>query len=1075
MATRSRKLTGPAGAILDYFNELRLAGLEGYYGAPSAGKKGAAEDVAFAEVWGKGAERLGVEVLTRAQFHELAEGKWDGKQLTGSGYRKVIDKKTGEERIERVRTTMIDIVFAAPKSVMELLIATDDEKLRADIIAAFKASIKVGFEGMEEHAAVARVAIQKPEERGPQIVQHGPRAGQPSKMQGSRTKRVPAELIGLPVIQFSARPTDETIARGSPPDPHLHAHVPILAVCWVPNDLDPTIAKTYTPDEQGIRATAGEREAVWMGDFARRLENIGIAVDYSRDRRGSITWEIAQSNPAVRRFHSTNGEHAQRIKRKFEETYGRSPTDGEVSKLRDATRHRKDADAKQVDQRGAWERWRDDVMKAGLKLMRPKIEHDGVRRALEADRQADLRRRLLDTTGLTREDAVFNRDMLRASVARAAIGLGFSPKELARAGEQMLRELIPVMEARDPRFDLFTTVQNLEMELAIAAAAERKAHDALPSPRAEAVERAIAASPIPLDAEQRKAVEQMCSPRAWLTIQGEAGTGKTVTLRAVVDAYREKHRGQSTATEIIVLSTAAATAERTARLLNAQPRSIDSYVARINAGARRPDEHTLIIVDEAAMVDTPRMAKLVDVIGDARVILVGDPAQLLPIGAGGWFPEQAERLGAHELTRVYRQEDPDDVMAYKSLRAGAAAVALASLEERGRVHIADDRSHAIQLAVEKYREHRDARRAVDEVVIVLDGSNQEVDTVNRLVQRERRQSEEIQGAGFEVRATETNRRWTLHANDAVIFLEQYDHDRQRRIDNGETGTIVEIAKAHAVVEMARGDVITVKLEEEARRQPLGLAYGLHVAKYQGGEAMVVIVLPSTSPIATQNSGYSQLTRASIEAHVIVDKETHGELPVERLAQAWSQTTAKRTAISQLDPEVVAHARAAAAERTKQPEPEWEAEYDEPVIPPQRPAEREADHYEPVVSSQRRAEREEEPVKTPEEELEPHWTRIAPMGRAPAQEIQPALLFGPKEPEIKATEAEELLVDPQVDLKPEVDEPRPTLAPEKVWRDLTAEEKRQAKIEERLALLEVRKLAEAQQREEMARKLDLDRQ
>lgn len=57
----------------------------------------------------------------------------------------------------------------------------------------------------------------KAAERGTATVQHGLRAGEESKMQGSRTVRVPAELLALLVVQFSARPTDETIARGSPP------------------------------------------------------------------------------------------------------------------------------------------------------------------------------------------------------------------------------------------------------------------------------------------------------------------------------------------------------------------------------------------------------------------------------------------------------------------------------------------------------------------------------------------------------------------------------------------------------------------------------------------------------------------------------------------------------------------------------------------------------------------------------------------------------------------------------------------------------------------------------------------
>ena len=156
------------------------------------------------------------------------------------------------------------------------------------------------------------------------------------------------------------------------------------------------------------------------------------------------------------------------------------------------------------------------------------------------------------------------------------------------------------------------------------------------------------------------------------------------------------------------------------------------------------------------------------------------------------------------------------------------------------------------------------------------------------------------------------RRWTLHDGDLVIFLEKYDRDkdksrlpkdkRQRKVDNGETGVIVGIDTEHnrVVIEMARGDIVTVDLDDEARTQPLGLRYAVHIAKYQGHETDVGIVLPGAGRITSQNSAYAQMTRPKHEAHVIVDYETHGPDPIDRLADAWSQPETKQTAMSQLD-------------------------------------------------------------------------------------------------------------------------------------------------------------------------------
>jgi hypothetical protein len=87
MATRSRKLTGSAGALLGYFEELRMRGLEAYY-SPSRNGNGEPDDIVFDELWGTAAERLGIDTLTREQFTDLVNGRWDGKKLVGSGYRR---------------------------------------------------------------------------------------------------------------------------------------------------------------------------------------------------------------------------------------------------------------------------------------------------------------------------------------------------------------------------------------------------------------------------------------------------------------------------------------------------------------------------------------------------------------------------------------------------------------------------------------------------------------------------------------------------------------------------------------------------------------------------------------------------------------------------------------------------------------------------------------------------------------------------------------------------------------------------------------------------------------------------
>lgn len=54
-------------------------------------------------------------------------------------------------------------------------------------------------------------------------------------------------------------------------------------------------------------------------------------------------------------------------------------------------------------------------------------------------------------------------------------------------------------------------------------------------------------------------------------------------------------------------------------------------------------------------------------------------------------------------------------------------------------------------------------------------------------------------------------------------------------------------------------------------------------------------MPGTEHTASANSGYSQVTRASKEAHVYLDYETHGDDAIARVGEAWSQADEKRSA------------------------------------------------------------------------------------------------------------------------------------------------------------------------------------
>jgi hypothetical protein len=99
------------------------------------------------------------------------------------------------------------------------------------------------------------------------------------------------------------------------------------------------------------------------------------------------------------------------------------------------------------------------------------------------------------------------------------------------------------------------------------------------------------------------------------------------------------------------------------------------------------DERTVLVVDEAGMLGSRKLARLLDHAAEARtkVVLVGDDQQLASIEAGGGFRGLRLRLGASTLTENRRQAEPWERQAVEHLRDGDIDAALAAYREHDRL------------------------------------------------------------------------------------------------------------------------------------------------------------------------------------------------------------------------------------------------------------------------------------------------------------------------------------------------------------------------------------------------------
>ena len=398
-----------------------------------------------------------------------------------------------------------------------------------------------------------------------------------------------------------------------------------------------------------------------------------------------------------------------------------------------------------------------------------------------------------------------------------------------------------------------------------------------------------------LSQEQRAALDALAAPVGWASLEGHAGTGKTTLVRILVRAY------QANGQPVVLVSTAAETATRTARELGLDRGwTVEAFTRAVTTGRLQPGASWVVLVEEAAMMDTHRMANLLAAAGPASIRTLGDPEQAQPVGAGGWHQLVDQVIGGHAtLTTVIRQHHPADRAVCTAIRDGHAHRALASLQARGRLHLSPDRSTAVKELVHAWDRHRQTQ-GVEGVAIVTDTDNATVDTLNALCQAKRHAAGELTGPAVTVTDRVTGRREQVYAGDRVRFIRPFIAGDLLRsyVANGTGGHIHTVDAEHGVVVVGCDDGRTITLQPHALEdaQPLRLGYAGHALKLQGGQAPVVLVLPGGWQTSRQ-SAYSMATRCVEELHVFVDAETQQSGayrdtdPIRALGARWSGTPA----------------------------------------------------------------------------------------------------------------------------------------------------------------------------------------
>jgi conjugative relaxase-like TrwC/TraI family protein len=633
-----------------------------------------------------GAKRVKVETVERLCRKVLGT---DPRELYGEAFAAAWQHR-GKRVNERVQA--FDHCFSSPKSV-SLLAAASSPQTRRLLAEGRAEALTVAIGYLERHGIGVR-------------------------REHNGTDRYPA-VGGLVAVAFEHR-----MSRAA--DPNLHTHVLVQNAAqgpdgrWTALDSDRLYAQLMATDHLYL---AAERAAL--------TQRLGVRWGPVDERSGAAEIIGLDDRTLIERFSKRSEEIDQWL-----DTHGLSGIKAS-SAAAVATRQPKDYTeseesvyarwAAELAEQGVGERQLAEVCLSGRGRPASRTELDA---ALDA---------LAGPDGLTGQVSTFTRtDVVDALAKRLPVAPSAEQAltQAEAAADRFLAErAVRVGHDRRLGVERYSTPELLTLERQVVDGVTGRADQGCAVIRPEVV-RQVLDRHATVGEDQAAMVRDLAQGGAGVAVVvGRAGSGKTWALGLAREAF--ELAGYQ------VLG-AAPTGIATVGLAEegfTEACTIDRLLLDLQAGRTELDGRTVLVVDEAAMVATRKLAPLLQHAERARakVVLVGDDRQFAPIQAGGGFRALRLRLGASELTVNRRQVEAWEQRAIDDIRAGNSEQAIAAYAEHDRIRAfeaRDDRDRA--LVSDWWQAHQAGERPV-----IYAHRRAQVDQLNSVCQRLRAEAGQL--------------------------------------------------------------------------------------------------------------------------------------------------------------------------------------------------------------------------------------------------------------------------------------------------------------------------------------------
>ena len=374
---------------------------------------------------------------------------------------------------------------------------------------------------------------------------------------------------------------------------------------------------------------------------------------------------------------------------------------------------------------------------------------------------------------------------------------------------------------------------------------------------------------------QRDAIRKILKENI-LILTGGPGTGKTTSVKAVIDVYKQHYRRH----EIGLAAPTGRASRKLAELTGMEASTIHRMIGM------RPDEpepvfnehnplpYDLVIVDEMSMVDIRIADLFLSAVSDkTKLLFVGDTDQLPSVGPGNVLRDMLQAGIPHvRLTEIFRQAQKSQIVT-NAHRINQGKRILADPEKNDFFFIGREEPEAIAETIRRSVLRFLEKGYTKEDLLVLTPMRRGViGTVelNSLLQ------EALNPPSLDKKEVKRGKIIFREGDKVIQNINNYEKD----VFNGDIGIVERIATEvdeetdykHTVTYCRINDEIVPYVDQEI--QQIELAYAITVHKSQGGQAPIVIMPVSTSHyiMLARNLIYTGITRAEKKVVLVGTKK-----------------------------------------------------------------------------------------------------------------------------------------------------------------------------------------------------------